>query len=112
MERFSTDGKVGVGFQRFRGEKGQRLEWWRLYKHEENGTGLVHKMNKWLISEREREREREELTKKRGFENLDRWRTLPLLTIQFRIWCRGVALIPELCPGPASTTGTRVIQGC
>lgn len=33
-------------------EEGQQVVWWRLRKHKKNGTGQVHKMNKWLISKR------------------------------------------------------------
>lgn len=38
-------------------EEGQQVVWWRLYKHK-NGTGQVHKMNKWLISKRGADEER------------------------------------------------------
>lgn len=34
-------------------DEGQQVVWWRLHKHKKNGTGQVHKMNKWLISKRE-----------------------------------------------------------
>lgn len=30
-------------------EEGQQVVRWRLQKHKKNGTGQVHKMNKWLI---------------------------------------------------------------
>lgn len=34
------------------------MVWWRLYEHKRNGTGQVHKMNKWLISKRGADEER------------------------------------------------------
>lgn len=33
-------------------EEGQQVVWWRINEHKKNETGQVHKMNKWLISER------------------------------------------------------------